>query len=132
MSSAGIQHGLVSRDVIILVRGQHVRHPSSSQRGGALTVPPSKAVGRNPYQLREVRRTNGVEGGRKTEITKRTKEYVTRPTIMLGGNRNARDWAIEDMTTDGNRMIDRKYRISSARESRRKRYCLSGLTERLL
>lgn len=30
---------------------------------------------------------------------------------MFGDNRNARDWAIEDMTTDGNRMIDRKYRI---------------------
>eukprot|EP01047_Picozoa_sp_COSAG01_P053787 COSAG01_NODE_5804_length_4022_cov_63.314555_3_plen_155_part_00 len=36
---------------------------------------------------------------------------MTRPTVMLGDNRNARDWAIEDMTTDGNRMIDRKYRI---------------------
>ena len=38
-------------------------------------------------------------------------EYVKRPTMMFGDNRNARDWAIEEMTTDGNRMIDRKYRI---------------------
>eukprot|EP01047_Picozoa_sp_COSAG01_P100740 COSAG01_NODE_30553_length_613_cov_56.418288_2_plen_67_part_01 len=33
-------------------------------------------------------------------------EYVKRPTLMFGDNRNARDWAIEEMTTDGNRMID--------------------------
>jgi hypothetical protein len=38
-------------------------------------------------------------------------QYVQKPTFMFGDNRNARDWAIEDMTTDGNRMIDRKYRI---------------------
>ena len=38
-------------------------------------------------------------------------EFVKRPTMMFGDNRNARDWAIEEMTTDGNRMIDRKYRI---------------------
>jgi hypothetical protein len=38
-------------------------------------------------------------------------QYVRKPTFMFGDNRNARDWAIEDMTTDGNRMIDRKYRI---------------------
>jgi hypothetical protein len=38
-------------------------------------------------------------------------EYVKRPTLMFGDNRNARDWAFEEMTTDGNRMIDRKYRI---------------------
>eukprot|EP01047_Picozoa_sp_COSAG01_P022756 COSAG01_NODE_1363_length_10560_cov_2530.174773_4_plen_91_part_00 len=35
-------------------------------------------------------------------------EWVQKPTYMFGDNRNARDWAIEDMTTDGNRMIDRK------------------------
>ena len=38
-------------------------------------------------------------------------EYVKRPTLMFGDNRNARDWAIEEMTTDGNRQIDRQYRI---------------------
>eukprot|EP01047_Picozoa_sp_COSAG01_P071797 COSAG01_NODE_11241_length_1974_cov_5.101867_1_plen_90_part_00 len=40
-----------------------------------------------------------------------TGEYVKRPTLMFGDNCNARDWAIEEMTTYSNRMIDRKYRI---------------------
>jgi hypothetical protein len=40
--------------------------------------------------------------------------FLEKPTYMFGGNRNARGWAIEDMTTDGNRMIDRKYSIVGA------------------
>ena len=36
-------------------------------------------------------------------------EWVNRPTLMVGDNRNARDWANEPMITDGNRAIEREY-----------------------
>ena len=36
-------------------------------------------------------------------------EWVTRPTLMIGDNRNARDWASERMNTSGNIFFDRRY-----------------------
>jgi hypothetical protein len=39
-------------------------------------------------------------------------EWVNRPTLMIGDNRNARDWANEPMITDGNRAIERDYIIT--------------------
>jgi len=36
-------------------------------------------------------------------------KYVERPTPMIGDNRNARDWALEDVMADGNRHFEHKY-----------------------
>jgi hypothetical protein len=36
-------------------------------------------------------------------------DWVKRPTLMIGDNRNARDWANEPMITYGNRAIEREY-----------------------
>ena len=36
-------------------------------------------------------------------------EWVKRPTLCIGDNRNARDWANEKMITEGNQHLDRHY-----------------------
>ena len=38
-------------------------------------------------------------------------EYVKRPTLCCGDNRNARDWAQEYILTEGNQHLDRQYFI---------------------
>ena len=36
-------------------------------------------------------------------------KYVEAPTPMIGDNRNARDWAMEDVMADGNRHFEHRY-----------------------